>query len=50
MLDVQHKAILDKGVKRVIQPVAQSLNELPKVPGPHLSLRQESLKRWGNCI
>jgi len=40
----------DKAVKRVIQLVAQSLNELVKVPGQHLLSKQDSLRRWGNCI
>ncbi|KAK0703538.1 hypothetical protein B0T26DRAFT_731810 [Lasiosphaeria miniovina] len=36
MLDIQHKAILDEVVKRVIRLVAQSLNEQAKLAWPTL--------------
>ena len=46
VLHVQHnKVILDEAAKRVIRLVAQSLNELLKVPGQHLLSRRESLRR-----
>jgi len=43
VLNVEHNK--DKAVKRVIQLVAQSLNELVKVPGQHLLSRRDSLRR-----